>query len=183
METKFLAIKKEYDNFDRNLLKEGKLPMWDTGAGFYSSAVLTEVFELFKKINLQDYRNFLDLGSGDGRVVLTASLFTKATGVEIDSGLVDSSLQIKRKLGLNAGFIQANFDDYRISGHDIVFVNPDRPMHRGMEKKFLDELKGKLIVYGPHFHPTLLKKHDDFNINGTYAAVYSLFKNHKSDVF
>ena len=174
MESKFLAIKKEYENFDRSLLRQGKLPMWDTGAGFYSSVVLTEVFGLFKKINLQNYNNFLDLGSGDGRVVLTASLFTKATGIEIDPRLVDSALQIKRKLGLNAGFIQTNFYDYKISGHDIVFVNPDEPMHRGLEKKFLNELKGKLIVYGPHFHPTLLRKHNDFYINGNYSAVYSL---------
>lgn len=174
METKFLTIKKEYENFDRNLLKQGQLPLWDTGVGFYSAAILTETFELFKKINLQNYNHFLDLGSGDGRVVLTASLFTKATGIEIDPKLIAASLNIKQKLGLDAEFIQTNFYDYRISGHDIVFVNPDGPMHRGLENKFLNELRGKLIVYGHHFHPTLLRKHRDFNINGNYMAVYSI---------
>ena len=176
MDNKFLAIKKEYENFDKSLLEKGKLPMWDTGAGFYSSAVLTEVFDLFKRINLGSYSHFLDLGSGDGRVVLAASLFTKATGIEIDPKLIDSSLEIKRRLDLNAGFVNANFYDYKISEHDIVFVNPDAPMHRGLEKKFLDELSGKLVVYGPHFHPTMLKKHVDFDVNGTYAALYSSFK-------
>ena len=172
MEKRFNLIKKEYDNFDKNLLRRGQLPMWDTGVGFYSSAVLTEVFKLFKKVGLQNYRHFLDLGSGDGRVVLAASLFTRSTGVEIDPRLVVASQHMKQRLRLKANFIQKNFYDYHIGKHDIVFVNPDQPMQRGMENKLLDELKGHLIVYGPHFHPTLLRMKRRFNINGTYVGVY-----------
>ena len=174
MENKFLHIKKEYDNFDNHLLKQGQLPMWDTGVGFYSPAVLTEVFDLFKKINLQNYRNFIDLGSGDGRITLTAALFTNASGIEIDPRLVSASVEMNRRLNLNAKFLQHNFLDYNISNHDIIFINPDQPMHRGLENKFLNELKGKLIVYNPHFHPTQLRKKQDFNLNGTFAALYSL---------
>jgi|TARA_B100001971_G_C18143473_1_gene511685 hypothetical protein len=174
MVTNFLAIKKEYEDFDKSLLKRGQLPMWDTGVGFYSPAILAEVFELFKKINLQNYKHFLDLGSGDGRVVLTASLFTKATGVEIEPTLISKSNHLRNRLDLKANFIRKNFYDYKISNHDIVFVNPDQPMHRGMENKLLNELRGHVIVHGPHFHPTLLRKQKDFEINSTYMAVYSL---------
>lgn len=173
MKRKFLEIKKEYKNFETSLLKRGKLPMWDTGIGYYSSAELKEVFELFQKINLSRYKNFLDLGSGDGRVVLTASLFTNATGIEIDPGLFSKSLQMKEKLKLPASFINKNYFDYHIGKHDLVFLHPDQPLHRGIEKKLINELKGHLVVYGHHFHPTLLIKQKAFNINNNYIALYS----------
>jgi hypothetical protein len=46
-------------------------------------------------------------------------------------------------------------------------------MHRGVENKLLNELNGKLILYGHHFHPEQLKKEKDFVINGTLITVYS----------
>ena len=78
MEDKFQEIKKEYDDFDKALMKQGRLPMKDTGIGFWNASPSSDVFELFKKLQLQNYKHLLDLGSGDGRVTLIASLFTKA---------------------------------------------------------------------------------------------------------
>ena len=40
------------------------------------------------------------------------------------------------------------------------------------EQKLLKELKGKLIVYGPHFHPEQLNKQETLEINGTKICIY-----------
>lgn len=170
---KFNEIKNKYKEFERQLMQQGKLPMWDTGLGFWNGANCDEVFELFKKLNLYKYRHLIDLGSGDGRVVLIAGLFTKATGIEVDKKLVGKAEEIKSILGIkNADFINKNFFEHNISGHDIVFVNPDMPMHRGLENKLLKELKGKLIVYGHHFHPTLFIKENEIQNFDNFVAVY-----------
>ena len=174
MEKRFQLIKKEYDDFDRSLLREGRLPLKDTGIGFWNAAISQEVFELFNKLKLQKYSHFLDLGSGDGRVVMIASLFTNATGIEIDRELVNKSAELQRILDIkNVNFIHKNFMEHDISGHDVVFINPDRPMYRGLEDKLLNELKGQLIVYGHHFHPTLLQKKKEFHLDANYAALYT----------
>src|SRR3989338_7922035 len=95
-------IRKEYDNFYRELLRKGKLPMWSTEKGFWNAAIADEVYEAFKKIKLNQFRNFLDIGSGDGKVVLIASLFCQnAEGIEIDEFLHNKAIDMQRKLGLN----------------------------------------------------------------------------------
>lgn len=174
MENKFREIKKEYDNLQKDMLKQGKLPLKDTGIGFWGGAIAEEVFEAFKRIKLHRFNSFLDLGSGDGRVVLIASLFgVKAVGVEIDDELFQKSLGIQRKLNMpNAVFYNNDYFDHNLYGYDIIFCNPDQPLERGLEKKLLNEMNGKLILYGHHFHPKNLNKEDSFIINGTLVTVY-----------
>ncbi len=171
----FAEIKKEYDDFYRGLLKSGKLPLWSTGKGFWGGVIADEVYEAFKKIRLHKNATFIDLGSGDGKVVLTAALFCKrAVGVEIDNELYRKSLQMQRKLNIpNAIFYNNDFYDHSISEFDYVFVYPDRPMHRGLEKKLLNELRGKVLHYGHHFHPQNLKAQDKFVVNGNLFTVYT----------
>ncbi|MCK4859988.1 MAG: hypothetical protein KAS87_05470, partial [Candidatus Omnitrophica bacterium] len=133
----FAEIKKEYNDFYRDLLGKGKLPLWSTGKGFWGGVIADEVYEAFKKINLHKRKSFIDLGSGDGKVVLTAALFCKrAVGIEIDNELYRKSLEMQRKLNIpNAIFYNNDFYEQSISEYDLVFVYPDGPMHRGMEKK------------------------------------------------
>lgn len=171
----FSRIKSEYDNFYRALLKKGKLPMWSTSKGFWNAAVTDEVYEAFKKIGLNKFSNFLDLGSGDGKVVLLASLFCKnAEGVEIDKFLHSKALEMQNKLGLrNAKFHNKDFFEHSLADYDVLFVSPDVPFERGLEKKLIKEMKGKLIHYGHHFHPQSLRKEDSFLINGTLVSIYS----------
>jgi|TARA_Y100000310_G_C20701315_1_gene830209 hypothetical protein len=171
----FAQIKKEYDDFYRSLLRKGKLPLWSTGKGFFGGVVADEIYEAFKRINLHKHKSFVDLGSGDGKVVLTAALFCKrAVGVEIDENLFNKSLEMQRKLYIpNAIFHNNDFYDHNISEFDIVFVYPDSPMHRGMEKKLLNELRGKLLHYGYHFHPQNLEVEDKFLVNGNLFTVYT----------
>ena len=174
-ETAFAQIKKEYDAFYRSLLRDGKLPMWATEKGFWNAAITEEVYEAFKKINLSKFSNFLDIGSGDGKVVLIASLFCRnAEGVEIDSSLHTKAVQLKNRLQiLNANFHNKDFFIHDFSEYDILFLSPESPLERGLEKKLLNEMKGKLIHYGHHFHPRFLKKEDSFLINGNLISLYT----------
>ena len=178
MQKQFKKIKKRYDEFYDHLLKNGMLPMMETSKGFWGAAVTDEIFELFKKIDLSKFNHLLDLGSGDGKIVLIATLFgIKATGFECDKWLVDNSLNIQKSLSNisninNARFIHKDFHEHDIKDYDVIFLNPDKPLHRGLEKKLLEDMNGKLILYGPHFHPVELKKDETFNINGTEIATY-----------
>ena len=171
---KFQQIKKEYDGFYASFLKSGKLPMFDTGAGFWDASIDHEVYESFKRLRMHRFKNFLDIGSGDGAVVLIASLFgVNAHGIEIDRRLVQKALEVSSKLKLNAKFFHGDFMEHDFSKYDILFINPDKPMEHGLEEKLLREMKGKLILYGHHFHPNNLKAEEVFRVNDTVVTVYS----------
>ena len=183
----FSQIKKEYDAFYRQLLKSGRLPMWSTGDmrvseansltshGFWNASISDEIYEVFKKISLHKFKNFLDIGSGDGKVVLIASLFCRnAEGVEIDDFLHNKAIEIKTKFGIkNAEFRNVDFFEHDFSKYDILFLNPDAPLERGLENKLIKEMSGKLIHYGHHFYPIFLKKEDSYLVNGTLVSLYS----------
>ena len=171
----FTRIKKEYDNFYLELLKKGKLPMWSTEKGFWNAAITDEVYEAFKRIRLNQFKNFLDIGSGDGKVVLIAALFCQnAEGVEIDNFLHNKAVEIQRKFGINnAVFHNKDFFEHDFSKYDVLFLAPDAPLERGLENKLLQEINGKLIHYGHHFHPRFLKKEDSFLVNENLVSVYS----------
>ena len=168
-------IKREYDGFYKSLLRQGKLPLWSTGKGFWGGVIADEVYEAFKRIGLHRHRSFIDLGSGDGKAVLIAALFCKrAVGIELDNSLFRKSLEIQQKLRIpNAIFYNSDFYDHSISEFDVVFTYPDAPMHRGLEKKLLNELRGKLLHYGHHFHPENLKAEDRFIVNDNLFTVYT----------
>lgn len=172
----FSRLKKEYGDFYRNILRSGKLPMWSTEKGFWNAAVADEVYHAFKALRLEKFKNFLDIGSGDGKVVLIASLFClHAEGVEIDRLLHTKAVQMRMKLRIdNARFYNRDFFDHDFSRYDVLFLSPDAPLERGLEKKLLMEMRGKLIHYGYHFHPRLLKKEGSFLINGNLFSVYSM---------
>jgi hypothetical protein len=174
-EALFVQIKKEYDNFYRSLLRKGKLPMWSTEKGFWNAAISDEVYETFKKIELSQFKNFLDLGSGDGKIVLIASLFCQnAEGIEVDNFLHNKAVEIQRKfMRNNVLFHKKDFFEHDFSKYDILFLSPDTPLERGMENKLLKEMKGKIIHYGHHFQPRFLKKENSFLVNGTLVSLYS----------
>jgi len=170
----YQKIKKEYDDFYKSIMRGGKLPMRETSQGFWGAAVADEVFEAFKKAGLKNCKNFLDIGSGDGKIVLIASLFAKNSfGIEIDESLVNKSIEIKEKLAIkNAGFSKGDFYEEDFSKYDFLFCNPDSPIERMLEKKLLKEMKGRLIVYGSQFIPKKLFRESEFKISGTDIFVF-----------
>ena len=171
----FSKIKKEYDNFYMELLKNGKLPMWSTEKGFWNASIADEIYAAFKKIKLNKSKTFLDIGSGDGKVVLIASLFCKhADGIEIDSFLHNKALKMQKKFGIkNILFQNKDFFEHHFSKYDMLFLSPDGPLERGLENKLLSEMKGKLMHYGHHFLPKVLKKENSFLVNGNLVSLYT----------
>jgi len=169
----FNKIKKEYDDYYKSFYDNGKFPMGDTEKGFWGAAISEDVFDFFQKIELQKFKHFIDLGSGDGKVVLIASLFTKATGIEFDKDLIDKSNEVKDKLDLKAEFLQKDFFDLDLSEYDFVFINPDKDFYHGLEDKLLKELKGTLFVYNFVFSPRFLKKGRTYWAKQTPVASYT----------
>jgi hypothetical protein len=175
----YKQVKDRYDEFLRYLLSQGILPARDTGVGYWGVTPLPELFDLFSRIRLKDCKSFMDLGSGDGRVVLLASLFgVHAHGIEYDPWLVNSSIFIRRRLNLpsfaNVKIREDNFMNHDLSKFDVVYTSPDKPFHRhGFEQKLLRELTGRLVVHGWEFHPNTLYKEEQHIIGGEKFTVYS----------
>ena len=175
MNQTFQLIKNEYATFYRSLMKHGRLPTKDTGIWFWGPSIPDEVHEAFRKVGLNKNKSFLDLGSGDGKITLIASLFSKYSyGVEYDQELHKKAVQIQGKLGIkNVRFVNDDFMKYNLSKYDIIFCSPDKPMERGLGKKLASQLKGKLLLQGHHFHPTNLKKIKSFRVNDMLFTIYS----------
>ncbi|HLC64894.1 MAG TPA: class I SAM-dependent methyltransferase [Candidatus Nanoarchaeia archaeon] len=173
MQNKYEEIKNAYDNFYRSLLMKKRLPLKDTGIGFWNAADSKTAWEILSKIGR--HGKFIDLGSGDGKIVMLASQFAKkAVGIEFDSELHGKALDIARKLNIrNIELINGDFQEHSIAGYDVVFLNPDKPLHRNkVEEKLLNELTGRLVVFGPHFHPANLKKVEVSFVNDTVVGMY-----------
>ena len=164
---------RELDNVQR---KSCPTLVRDTEKGIWGPSSIDIVCKLFEKINLEKYRKFLDIGSGDGRVVLVASLCTNATGIECDKELIDKGIDISKKFKLNAHFIRGDFYDHDFSQYDIIFTNPDTGFYNGMEDKLLNELNGLLIVYNNVFLPRFLRRGKTHWIGGIPITEYKNLK-------
>ena len=171
-------LKSEYDSFYSEIMRKGKLPMWSTQTGFWNASLSDEIFAAFKKLNLNEFKNFLDLGSGDGKVTMLAGLFCEnAEGVEIDPMLHLKAIEVKNKFNArNVHFHNKDFMHHDLKDYDAIFISPDAPLERGVERKLLQELNGKLILFGNHFHPKILQKEKGFRGTHNLVAVYSNLK-------
>ena len=149
--------------------------MGDTDKGIWGTADTQDIYDFFVKIKLEKYKNFVDLGSGDGKVVLIASLFDiNTTGIEFDNDLFRAAIKIKESLGLKAKFIQGDFLRQDLSGYDFIFINPDKGFEQGLEDKLLKEMKPKtnLFVYNKIFLPRFLKKGKTYWFSGIPIISY-----------
>jgi hypothetical protein len=177
-EEHFNKVKEQYEDFQRYLLFNGLLPARDTNIGYWGVTPIPELYELFKRVKLSDYKRLIDLGSGDGRVVLTAALFgIEAHGIEFDPWLVNTSLFIRSKIDLphfsKTSFREDNFMNHDLAEYDILYTSPDKPFFRhSFEQKLLREMRGPLIVHGWEFHPQRLKRMDEHIINGEKFIIY-----------
>ncbi|MEW5911896.1 MAG: hypothetical protein AB1814_05025 [Thermodesulfobacteriota bacterium] len=127
-----------------------------TPVGMWACSRAEEVYDLLLKLRLENCRHFADLGSGDGRVVLLASLFTQATGIEADPELCQAGARMAEKLGLSrARFICADCRSVDLSPYDLLFIYPDKPLD-WLEERLPADWPGRLLVYGPYFRPRRL---------------------------
>lgn len=159
-EKQFQKILKAYEELEKELKTSGRGLVWNTKKGIFGAVQCKRLFELFKRIQLQQYKRFLDIGSGDGRAVLIASLFTDATGIECDEGLVEMGKKIQKQLKLKGNLICRDFYQLDFASYDLLFVNPDQGFHKGLEQKLSTEMKDHaiLLVNNNIFLPEKLTK-------------------------
>ena len=157
---KYEEIKQAFRDCDSDIKNKFFFVVRDTEKGIWGPSSLDIVFELFTKINLKKYQRFLDIGAGDGRVVAIASLFTNAAGIESDKKLVESGNKIMGKLKLKAQLICDDFFNHDFSKYDVLFINPDKGFHHGLEDKLLRDMdkEAVLLVYNNIFMPRFLKR-------------------------
>lgn len=159
----FEKIKAWYDKHDNNIrCREGK-SFFRTSHGLWGSSGMLDVYELFLRYNL-DSKVFADYGSGDGRIVLIASLFTKAVGIEGDKEVHEVALQAQEELSKDipqlkeAQFILGNYYKQEHNTFDILFFYPDHAFPETFQKELLKNFDGHLLVYNKIHEPALLKK-------------------------
>eukprot|EP01022_Parablepharisma_sp_SALTPOND_P021475 TRINITY_DN4255_c0_g5_i1.p2 TRINITY_DN4255_c0_g5~~TRINITY_DN4255_c0_g5_i1.p2 ORF type:complete len:177 (+),score=67.94 TRINITY_DN4255_c0_g5_i1:1-531(+) len=140
------ALKQYHDSLEQ--------PYKVTPAGMWACSQTHEVFDLLGKLELSRYHRMVDLGSGDGRVVLLAALFLPATGIEADPELVAASRAMAQELGLErAGFMCADCRSADLTPYDLLFIYPDKPLD-WLVQRLPDDWRGSLLVYGTYFQPS-----------------------------
>jgi hypothetical protein len=154
-DAKFQQIKQYFIDKDKAYARQGKLPLGSTEKGFWGTAHLDDVYEFCKRANLHEEDHFLDLGSGDGRVVFVAALFTKTTGIEYDAKLHGEALAAKEALGSEAIIVHGDYTQHDLSVYSVWFSYADHNFN-WLEGK-ASELR-KLYLYHDTFHPTFLQK-------------------------
>ncbi|MDD4954366.1 MAG: DHH family phosphoesterase, partial [Candidatus Omnitrophica bacterium] len=128
--------------------------------GIFLDSYLPIVTEIFTRINLKEEQKFLDVGSGDGRVVLLAAMHkAQATGVEMDKrfkklNYVSQSNAAGEKLveACRVTWLYKDVLDIDISGYDVIFLYDGGlsfPKER-LEEKIINEGKDSVLVVIQH---------------------------------
>jgi predicted O-methyltransferase YrrM len=171
---KFNRIKSAYKELHDEFLRKNPILVKYMGKGVWAPSLPKELYKIFKKTGGKE-KTFLDLGSGDGIAVMTASLFFKqADGIEFEKEFYDISENMKKKLGIkNVNFIFDDFFNIDFGKYDVIFIAPDKEFTLKLENKINSEMKkGKLIVYSSIFKPKTLRLADKFETAHFDVGVY-----------
>lgn len=123
-----------------------------TGRGAFSASNLEFLVEPFAQVLRPDLQ-FIDLGSGDGRVVFLASLFgVTATGIEYDLALYALSVNAMKKLSniidaKKIHFIHGDFFKHNFSSYDVLYLFEGTDDKPGLKNKLSKEMKpGSILI-------------------------------------
>ena len=150
--------------------------VYDTEKGIFGVTDITKIYQFFKDIQLDTKKQFIDLGSGDGRVVIVASLFTTAIGIEFDEHLVQRSKHHNEELQTNATFLTQDYETYDYSTTDILFSFSDHNFTPEFITKLKKEFKGTLYIYEGIFLPEDIPKGKTYWVGQTKIVSYE-FRN------
>jgi len=130
--------------------------------GIYAPSSILRLMDAFKKLGMQPGETLIDLGSGNGAVVLSASALFRVQGVGLEINAVNYSRsesarkKLEQKKILSGGslrFINNNFIDISWRGFDYVYYYSFGVRHSMFEeviKKLMRELKvgGRFLILG-----------------------------------
>lgn len=130
------------DNYEPELGQAGKDVVW-----FPTPHQLVDVMIKMADLTSDDY--LLDLGSGDGRIVIAAAKKgIRATGVEYNRDLVEYSEQYAEREGVadKTDFVEADLFEYDMSKATVItmFLLPE--INRQLKPKLLDLRPGTRII-------------------------------------
>lgn len=127
--------------------------VFDTEKGIFGTTAVEHIYEWLTQLEVSAETTFLDLGSGDGRVIITASLFCKAHGIEFDETLVKKSQEHIAALESTASVEQDDYENADFSTIDILFCYADHNFSDALVQKLKEEFTGTLYVYQGTFFP------------------------------
>ncbi len=154
----FEKIKQYFAEKDRARAQQGKLSLGSTEKGFWGVSHLDDVYAWAEKVALHEQPALLDLGSGDGRVVLVTALFTPSTGIEYDLGLHELAVQAAADLQIPVTLVAGDYTQHDLSQYRVLFAYADHNW-RWLEVKRAELTdKHELHLYHDTFHPEFLTK-------------------------
>lgn len=122
--------------------------------GLFYPSLLEEVLPALESYVAKGTR-FLDLGSGDGRVVFLANVLgARATGIEYDPEIAETSRRARDALAdildlERISIVEGDFFVHSWSGYDVIFYFDTSSLeHQRLRQKLRDELdpRARLIV-------------------------------------
>jgi len=154
----FRIIEEAYESIKLSLESTDQPEYKSTKSGMWAVSKPVELYHAFCHFQLARYEHLADLGSGDGRVALIGSLFTRTTGYETDEELYKKSLEMRDRLRIkNARFIQEDYLLVDLSPYNVLYLYPDKPFY-ALEERLRTVWQGYLLVNGPHFPPRHFRK-------------------------
>lgn len=156
---RFEKIKEEFLRRDNERLRKGKLSIRETDFGLWGTTNMNDAYELCKRIKMERFKGFIDLGCGDGRIVAIVSLFTDVFGVEGDEELITEGKEAFETLGLDPELLHCgNYYETDLAPYDIIFMFPDNRYDNEIIEKFQKEVTGYLLVYNDIHRPEGIKR-------------------------
>jgi SAM-dependent methyltransferase len=119
-----------------------------------------------------------DLGSGDGRIVITASqkYGARGVGVEIDPELIKEATRRARKAGVadRVTFLQADLFKTDLSEASVVTLFLSASINRRLEAKLKRELKPGSRIISHRFPIGEWIPDEDVQIKGTHVYLWNI---------
>ncbi len=124
-------------------------------ASVFERSTKERIQSILKLSNPAPQDNIVDLGAGDGELLITfAKKGFKITGLELNPLLVDKARKRVEQLGLEdlVTIKQQNFLKADLSKYDLVLVYCQQHVMKKLEKKLKTELKPGARVVSNYFH-------------------------------
>lgn len=141
------------EEYARKFIMGGGLLLNEKG-GFGISRGMKTIDMLLRQYIHEDDA-FLDLGSGDGRIVLLAAQYAhSATGIEYDRTLCEISnkalgiLDVQKVIdSKSVTFLQGDFFDHSISDYDVIYLSFGSVDNTKVYEKVVEEMQvGKILI-------------------------------------
>ncbi len=153
----------------------------DTTHGIWGSTGVDDAFLLCERLGLREGMRFCDLGSGDGRIAMIASLFCDSIGIEGDQALDHIAQQAKTELLRQipqlerCELMHADYSTIDLSNFDILFSFADHAWPEHVERALVKREKaGTLVAHQDIFRPRLLRKGPTIWIGQTPFVTYPI---------